>query len=492
MRFLILIASVLIYISNQKKEIFRESEQKNKPADVWITEQNGSSRLSKTETVQFKINAATVADINIIKVNPEKKFQTIDGMGSSFEPATCYNLSLLKPETRRETLVALLDPEKGIGMNQMRICIGTPDFTGDPWYSYCDNDSTGPDPELSHFSIEKDKKYIIPVLKEALLVNPDLRYFASPWSPPAWMKTSGSLIGGTLKPEYYDAYASYFVRFVRAYEAEGIPVFAVTIQNEPGVDRAQGSSKWHYPSCLWTAEKEKEFIGKHLGPAFRKAGLKTEIWCYDHNFNINPVTDGSKVFMKEKPGDAGIGYPRTILSDPTAATYVNAMAFHGYVGKPEGMSRIHNEFPLVPVRFTEGSVFGLKGAVELIDILKNYASSYNAWVTMLDEKQKPNNGPFTASRTIIERNSATNDVIINFDYYIYGHFMKFIKPGSVRISSEGGEKTPHVAFMDPDGKIVMIIVNTGKESADYVISYEGMTTTGTLGANSIATIRWGI
>jgi glucosylceramidase len=490
MRILILISAVLLSISIQKKEIFQESEQKNKPADVWITEQNGSSRLSKTEPVPFNINAATNADINIIKVNPQKTYQTIDGMGASLEPATCYNLSLLTPEIRRRTLESLLDSEKGIGMNQMRICIGTPDFTGEPWYSYCDHDTSEPDPELSHFSIEKDKKYIIPVLKEALLVNPDLRYFASPWSPPAWMKTSGSLIGGTLKPEYYDAYASYFVRFVRAYEAEGIPVFAVTIQNEPGVDRAQGNSKWHYPSCLWTAEKEKEFIGKHLGPAFRKAGLKTEIWCYDHNFNINPVTDGSKVFIPEKPGDAGIGYPRTIMSDLDAAAYVNAMAFHGYVGKPEGMSQIHGEFPSVPIRFTEGSVFGLGGAVELIEILKNYASSYNAWVTMLDEKRKPNNGPFTASRTMVERNSTTNEVIHNIDFYIYGHFMKFIRPGSVRVFSEGGEKTPHVAFMDPEGKIVMIIVNTGKQSADFVISYEGMLAKGTLGANSIATIRW--
>jgi glucosylceramidase len=302
-----------------------------------------------------------------IEVKPAETYQTMLGLGSSLEPSTCWNLSRMSAEDRERTLERLVDRERGIGMNLMRLCMGTPDFTGDPWYSYNDLGPGETDPELKRFSIEQDRACILPVLKLAKAKNPDLLFFASPWSPPGWMKSTGTMIGGQLLPQWYAAYAEYFVKFIRAYEAEGIPIYAVTIQNEPGVDRAKEKNpKWHYPSCRWTGEQERDFIRDHLGPAFRRHGLRTLIWCYDHNYNAQPRGD-----------DPGIAYPRTILRDPQAAQFVDGVAFHGYAGGPSGMSVFHREFPNVSLYFTEGSVFGITGGVELIKRLRNHASAYS-------------------------------------------------------------------------------------------------------------------
>ncbi|MBM3168557.1 MAG: glycoside hydrolase family 30 protein [Bacteroidetes bacterium] len=439
-------------------------------ANVWLSTKDGSKQLSKEADIAIQ----ELKDLNsnkIINIDNEKTFQTIDGMGSSLEHATCFNLSKLDSVEREKTLTALLTDEVGINMNLMRICMGTPDFTSDLWYSYSDLPNGEVDTLLKTFSIKKDETYILPVLRQALRIRPDLRFFASPWSPPGWMKTSGSMIGGSVKPEYYASLARYFVKFIKAYEAAGVPVFAVTVQNEPGVDRQFESPKWHYPSCHWTAEAQRDFIKNYLGPEFVRNGLKTEIWCYDHNFNMKPVTDGSLTFIPEKPGDAGIGFPRTILSDPKAMEYTSAMAFHGYVGSPDGMSQIQKEFPHVPVRFTEGSVFGLSGGIQLMNILKNSAISYNAWVIMLDQNRKPNNGPFAASQTIIERDLKNNRAIYYFDYYMYGHFMKFITPGSKIISSTAhGTSIRHLASINPEGKLVVILINnSGNKEAAYVV-----------------------
>lgn len=462
----------------------------NNKVEIWISTQSGDRKLLKADDIFFEESTKEIPNGNSIKINPGETFQIIDGMGSSFEPSTCYNLAQLPPAERENTMKMLLTSDQGIGMNLMRICMGTPDFTGDDWYSYCDLQEGETDTLLKLFSIEKDKKYIIPVLQEALKINPGLRLFASPWSPPAWMKSSGKLTGGKLKPEFYAAYARYFVKFIQAYAAEGIPVFAVTVQNEPGVDREHDVPKWHYPSCHWTAEEQRYFIKKHLGPALEHNGIKTEIWCYDHNYNVKPLTDDSPVFIPEKPGDAGIGFPRTILSDPEASKFIKAMAFHGYTGEPEGMTIIQNEFPGVPVRFTEGSVFGLRGGIQLMNILKNRAVSYNAWVTMLDKNRKPNNGPFKAGRTIIERDIFKNKTLYHFDYYMYGHFMKFIKPGSIVISSKGEAEVSHFACKDPDGNIVLILINNRDKIQNVNIIYAQQEAGVSLPANSVATLKW--
>src|SRR5439155_13182070 len=403
------------------------------------------------------------------------------GLGSSLEPTTCSNFWRMAASYREALMERLVDLEKGIGMNLMRLCIGTPDFTGDPWYSYCDLRPGQIDPELKHFSIERDRAYILPVIKLARAKNPKLLFFASPWSPPGWMKNSGSMIGGHLLPQWYSAYARYFVRFVQGYEAEGIPIFAVTVQNEPGVNRAKEKDlRLHYPSCQWTADQEREFIRDHLGPALRDARLKTKIWCYDHNYNLKATGD-----------DAGLDYPRTILRDANAAAFVAGVAFHGYVGQASGMSVFHKEFPRVPIHFTEGSVVGIDGAVELIERLRSWAVSYNAWVLMLDDNGQPNNGPFAAKYATVALNTKTLKPDYLLNYYIYGQFMKFIPRGAVRLECRTSGAVPaQVAFRTADGHLVLVAANPSTEPGQFEIRWRGQACTAALPAKSVGTWRW--
>lgn len=445
--------------------------------DVWTSAADLNRKLAAENPIAFGNHAKRKS--NTIVVDDTKIFQRIEGLGSSFEPTTCYNLSLLPEAQRRIAIRRIVHPTDGIGMNLMRICIGTPDFTGDPWYTYLD----APDVELKSFSIDRDKAYILPVLKMALEENPELRFYASPWSPPGWMTSTGDMIGGTLLPEYYETYARYFVKFIQAYAREGIPVHAVTIQNEPGVDRStEKDPKWHYPSCRWNGDQERLFIGEHLGPLFDREGIQTEIWCYDHNYNSSPSLDGD---------DPGISYPRTVLRDPLAARYVDKVAFHGYAGSPKGMGQFHREFPETPVLFTEGSVYGLKGARKIIDLFRNGSSSYNAWVTIIDENKGPNNGPFEASETCITLNTAKRELIYHFDYYMYGQFMRFIQAGARRIGCTSNiSGVDAVAFKNPDGTIVLVAVNSKDSKSDYGIEWNGQYARCELVGKSITTFKW--
>lgn len=444
----------------------------------WVSTLDGKLQLAEQPPLTWQTNAPRRGDR--VEIVPTETFQTVLGFGSSLEPSTCWNLSLMSPADRERTMERLVSPTAGIGMNLMRICIGTPDFTGDPWYSYNDLPPGETDPELKRFSIEQDRAYILPALKLARRMNPDLLFFASPWSPPGWMKSTGTMLGGHLLPRWYPAYAEYFVKFIQAYEAEGIPIHALTVQNEPGVDRAKEKDpKWHYPSCHWTAEQERDFIRDHLGPALRRHGLSTRIWCYDHNFNVRARGD-----------DPGIAYPRVILSDPQAARYVSGVAFHGYAGDASGMSAFHREFPQMPLHFTEGSVFGLKGGSQLISYLRNHASSYNAWVTILDPSGKPNNGPFEASRTIITLDPATKRPTEHFDYFLSGQFMKFIQRGAARVGSGGPVALPNVAFRNPDGTLVVVVLNGSASTKGFNLHVGERSAAASLPAQSISTYTW--
>jgi O-glycosyl hydrolase len=402
-----------------------------------------------------------------IQVDDSRTYQSVLGLGSSFEHSTCYNLYLLPADHRERVLDSLVDPDRGIGMNLMRICIGTSDFAPEPFYTHNDLPAGEEDPRLDHFSIERDREYVLPILKAAQRLNPRLRFFASPWTPPPWMKTNGRYGGGSLRRECFPYFAEYLARFVEAYRREGIEIFALTIQNEPefGPER--------YPSCLWTAKQQRDFIRDHLGPLFRARQIETLIWVFDHNFN-NP------------------GFPAEILRDPQAAQYLDGSAFHLYEGKPEAMSRLHREFPDKPIYFTEGSVYGAKGATEIISYFRNWARSYNAWVTMIDHEGKPNvSGFHDCDPTIIVLNRETLKPEYRADYYIYGQFMKFILPGALRIASESPSEGPaHVAFKNPDRSLVLVVANPGSSTRGVVVEWEGRAFTAALTAKSVATFRW--
>jgi glucosylceramidase len=296
--------------------------------------------------------------------------------------------------------------------------------------------------------------------------NPDLVYFASPWSPPGWMKTNGSLCGGRINPEHFPSFARYLARFIDAYRDEGLAIHAITPQNEPGYFPPS------YPTCGWTGEQQRDFIRDHLGPLFEKRGMATEIWCYDHNFN-------------------NLRFPTTILRDPAAARYVDGTAFHHYEGKPSAMTELRKRFPDKAVYFTEGSVFGIEGAVEIVEFLRNGARSYCAWVTMIDRNAQPNPGPHDCSPTCIVLDPESLALDYRFDYYMYGQFMKFIRPGATRIASHDDSGVlPSVAVRNADGSIVLVVVNEQADGVDFDIVWDGRRLTTRLDGKSVATYRW--
>ena len=466
--------------------VFTAESAADRTVESWVSSLDMSRTLAAQDKLAF--SSAVQGQESDIVVDDSQTYQTILGLGSSLEHSTCANLWRLEPALRSEVMERLVSPGKGIGMNLMRICIGTPDFTGEPWYSYDDMPAGQTDDDLKNFSIEKDRAYVIPVLKLALEKNPDLLFFATPWSPPGWMKTTGDLIGGHLYPKYYPHYARYLARFIEAYQAEGIPIHAVTVQNEPGVNKKDDVESWWYPSCQWSlvvdedtwwpvpleimGHAERDFIRDHLGPTLRQAGIKTQIWCFDHNLN-------------------NLWYPRNILSDPAAAEYVEGTAFHPYAGEASDMGAFHNEFPRKDVHLSEGSMYKVEGAVNIIEFLRNWAVSYNAWVTMIDTNGRPNNGPFECTDTCVMLDAQTLAVRYTFDYFMYGQFMKFIQRGAVRIDSgQSAREFAQVAFRNPDTSIVLVAANPTKVPFAFTIGYEDGVLKTELPAESIATYRW--
>lgn len=431
----------------------------------WITTESLAAQFSQGPAVDFRPGEPP-ATSTAIDVDGKQTFQSIVGIGSSLEHSTCHNLSLLPADRREEVLVRLLDVDRGIGMSMMRICIGTPDFTASPWYSYDDVPAGQSDPELKRFSIDKDRQYVLPILHAARRINPELKLLASPWSPPAWMKTNGDLRGGSLDPRHYGSFARYLVRFLEAYAAEGLPIDAMTIQNEPEYNPET------YPTCGWTAPQQRAFIRDHLGPLLAEKRIPTLLWCFDHNFN-SP------------------GFPATIYADLEAAQYVDGAAFHHYEGDPSAMSEVHAQYPDKHLYFTEGSTFGLDGAGQIIAFFRNWARSYNAWVTMIDHRGEPNPGPHDCSPTCIVLNSETLEVQYRFDFSMYGHFSKFVRPGAVRIAStEAGAALRTIAFRNPDGSIVLVAVNRDARPRDLALAWNGQYAAASLPPRSLATFRW--
>jgi glucosylceramidase len=267
--------------------------------------------------------AAGPAGENSIVLEPAKKFQEILGFGAAFTDASCYMFNQLSPASREQLFHELFHPSE-MGLSVCRTCIGSSDYSTKV-YSF---DEGAPDPDLRRFSIDHDREYILPMLREARKHNPDLFLFSSPWSPPGWMKANGSMLGGSMRRASMASYANYFVKFLQAYEAEGVPVQAVTVQNEVDTDQ-----DGRMPACLWPQEYEADFVRQNLGPAFQSNGIRTQIWLIDHNYNLWGRAIGE-------------------LETPGVRKYANAIAWHGYVGQPEWMSRVHEAFPVLYGRWS--------------------------------------------------------------------------------------------------------------------------------------------
>lgn len=438
--------------------------QSDTEIQVVLSSEDGSHSLSKLNPLS--LTSGTASRETVVEIHLDQPRQKILGLGASLEHATCHNLSKLSEQQREQVVEKLVDPQIGIGMNLMRICIGTSDFVEEPYYTYNDLPPGQTDPELKGFNIEKDRNYVLPTIHLALRKNPHLLFFASPWSPPAWMKDSGQLGTGSLLPEYYPAYALYLLKFIQAYQAEGIPIHALTVQNEPQHTDAK------YPTTLWSAEQQRDFIRDHLGPLFQKHKIKTLIWCWDHNWNK-------------------VTFPETILSDPQAAQYVDGTAFHLYEGRVDAQSKLHERFPEKPIYFTEGSVFRARGAIRLADILRHWSRSYNGWVVMLDQHRRPNRGPHSASATCIELMD-DGTVRYNFDYFMMGQFMKYIHRDAVCVDSTSPESRTFrsLAFINPDGQKVLVVVNSSQQNQGFAVQVGQNSFQTEIPPASVATYLW--
>ena len=448
-------------------ESIRADQEVSQTVRWWLSTENLTARIERQPDLRFQSSLGSNPSGFIIAVDDTSLYQPILGLGSSLEHSTCYNLSLL-PQSRREQVVkSLVDPETGIGMSLMRLCIGTSDFAPGLFYTYDDLSDGQEDPRLEKFSVDRDRDYVLPTIKLVQRHHPGMRFFASPWTPPTWMKTNRRIGGGSLRPDCQPYYAEYLVRFLEAYRREGIEIEAITVQNEPEFGPAA------YPSCRWTAVQQRDFIRDHLGPLLKARGLKTTIWAFDHNFN-NP------------------GFPATILRDPAAAQFVSGSAFHLYEGRPEAMSRLHREFPDKAVLFSEGSVYGALGGAQIISYFRNWAGSYNAWVTMIDRNGQPNISGFHAcSPTLVVLGRERLEVEYRSDYYLYGQFMRFIRPDAVRIgttSTSGG--VSNVGFRNPDGSLVVVVANTARSVRSLLLSWKGTRLATRIAPRSVATLVW--
>lgn len=325
-------------------------------------------------------------------------------------------------------------------------------------YSYNDLPEQEADPGLTGFSIAHDEADIIPLLQQALKLNPDIKLMASPWSAPGWMKTSGSMIAGQLKPENYQVYADYFVRYIQAYAAHGLPTYAVTPQNEPLFE------PHHYPSMLMLPEEQREFIRSFLKPAFRKRGLDTKILCYDHNW--------------DRPD-----YPLAVLEE--AAAEVDGVAWHWYGGAPAAQSEVLQAYPGKEVHFTEGSGGEWIPPFEQafsnvmrtgIEILRNHSKSFVLWNMALDEQNGPTVPGFGKStcRGVVTVNQQTRELTYTLDYYALAHFSAVIRPKALRIGADADkEHIRSVAFRNVDGTVAAVFFNDGEADETVAVKLQG-------------------
>jgi glucosylceramidase len=440
----------------------------NRPAgDIDVRLTAGAKRYAEEKPLKWQPEQGQVADSIIL--DPAKTYQEVLGFGASFTDAACYMFNQLNPATREQLFRELFHPSE-MGFSACRICIGSSDYATKV-YSYDDGD---PDPELRRFSIDHDREYILPMLRLGRSVNPDLFLLGSPWSPPGWMKANGSTLGGSMRKKYFAAYADYFVKFLQAYSAEGVPVNAVTTQNEVDTDQ-----DGRMPACLWGQEYEMEFVSRHLGPQLAKISPATKIWILDHNYNL-------------------WGRAISELDDPSVNRYVDGVAWHGYAGEPNAMTRVHEAHPEKHMYWTEGGpdyrepgyqTNWTRWGTNFAGILRNWSRCIIGWNLTLDEKGRPNVGPFSCGG-LITIDSQTKYVTRSGQYWAFAHYSRAIRRGARRFESQGNlERVAHVAFANSDGSKAVVLTNAGAEKK-ALLRMAGMVAEVGLPKDSIVNLTW--
>jgi len=435
----------------------------------WMTTGDQSILFKKQN---IALNWATESNAyGTITVDANQTFQTIDGFGFALTGGSADVLAGMSSSARAELLRELFSTDSAaIGISYLRLSIGASDLSASV-FSYDDVPAGQTDSELQNFSLDVDAVNLIPVLKEILAINPNIKILGSPWSPPVWMKTNNNSIGGSLLPQYYNVYADYFVKYIHAMKAQGVTIDAITIQNEP----LYGGNN---PSMLMSAAEQASFIKNNLGPAFRDAGINTKIILYDHNC--------------DRPD-----YPMNILNDPAARQYVDGSGFHLYGGEISALSMLHNAYPDKSVYFTElyTSSTG-QFAVDLKWHLRAVIiGSTRNWSKNAIEWNLANNiyyGPHTNGGCTTCRGAVTigSGVTRNVGYYIVAHASKFVRPGSVRIGSNILGDIQNVAFTTPDGHKVLIVENDGTNFQRFNIKFNDKWVTSGLDAGAVGTYVW--
>jgi glucosylceramidase len=440
--------------------------------DFWLTKGDQSVLLKKQNEV---LSFGTAVNTNpFIDVDTNNVMQTVDGFGYTLTDGSASAINGLESTVKANLLKELFDTknENSIGVSYLRISIGASDLSATT-YTYDDVPDGQTDENLDNFSLAPAKANLIPLLKEILAINPNIKILGSPWSPPIWMKDNNSFIGGSLKPEYYDVYARYFVKYIQQMKAEGINIDAITPQNEP-------LHPGNNPSMLMQAAQQAEFIKSNLGPAFRSAGLTTKIIIYDHNC--------------DKPD-----YPLTILNDAAAREFVDGSAFHLYAGDISALSTLHNAFPDKHVYFTEqwtSSEGGFAGDLKwhlknvIIGSMRNWSRNALEWNLANDASY----GPHTPGSCTMCKGALTitggNSIKRNVSYYIIAHASKFVPAGSVRIGSNNSGDIQTVAFKTPDGKKVLIVENDGSVGTMFNIRFNNKWVVTSLPAGGVGTYVW--
>ncbi|MGZ4698222.1 MAG: glycoside hydrolase family 30 protein [Oryzihumus sp.] len=468
-------------------------------AQVWVTTPDRAELMHQRAPVAF---TDATPDGVTLDVDPSARMQRMDGFGASITDSSAAVLTGLAPAGREAAMRSLFDPRKGIGVSFLRQPVGSSDFTAaaEHW-TYDDVPAGQTDFGLRHFSIARDQRQVLPLLRRARALNPHLTVMATPRSPSAWMKTTGSLVGGRLKddPRYYRAYAAYLVRFVRAYAAAGVPVDYLTVQNEP-----QNRTPSGYPGTDMAVHQEVKVI-EALGPMLRRASPRTKILAYDHNWATHP-DDIAHTPPDESPET---DYPYEVLASP-AARWVAGTAYHCYAGDPSAMATMHEAHPDKGVWFTECS--GSHGLTDppaqvfrdtltwhartiTIGATRNWAKSVLTWNIALDPGGGPHlGGCGTCSGLLTVAPGGT--VTTNGEYYTIGHLSRFVRPGAVRVGSTSYGSTDwngqvmDVTFRNPDGSTALVVHNENDDPRTFSVRVGGRSFSYTLPGGALATFTW--
>jgi glucosylceramidase len=440
---------------------------------IFLTAKDSAQRLADVGESTFNELAQPTEKQDAVIVDSSKTFQTIIGIGGALTDASAETFFKLPAAKQEELLKAYFDPREGIGYSLGRTPIHSCDFSSAS-YTYVKDD----DAELKTFDISHDLKFRVPFIKRVLAVaGQDFSIYASPWSPPAWMKSNDDMLhGGSLKPEFAASWANYFVKFIQAYEAVGIPIWGLTIQNEP-----MAVQRWE--SCIFTAEKERDFLKNFLGPTLVRAGMKDKkIMIWDHNRGL--------LYQRAK----------VVLDDPDAAKYVWGVGYHWYVGDHfENAQRVREAYPKINLFFTEGChgpfrtdeindwKWGELYATSMIHDFNCGVAGWTDWNVLLDERGGPNHVANFCFAPVHGDTQTGRLTYMNSFYYI-GHFSKFVRPGARRIiSSSTVDELQTTAFLNPDGKVAVVVMNATEKARPFLLWTDGRAAKISSPAHSILT-----